>query len=371
MTGDLPALAGWLAGHGVTHVAMESTGVCRKPVFNVLEGGARVIPVNAEHIKQVPGRKTDVKGCRWIAQLPRHGLLKAGFVPPQPTREPRDRTRQRARLIRERSGVANRARKVPGGANIKLAGVATDALGASGRDMPGAPIAGEADPEKWAEPARGRLREKIPALRLALRGRVTGPHRFPPRVHLDPASHRGGLIGRPGARIEGAPAPGAAAQQRLQTIPGVSRRVAEAVPAEIGTDRGQFPSAGHLASWAGMCSGNQEGAGKRRSGRTTKGDRWLKRIPVQAARAASPTKGTYLAAQYRRLAKRRGGGRALVAVGHTPPVMACHVRKRGATYAEPGADFPERQQPERWTRPLVKRLEALGHEGTPEPSPAA
>jgi transposase len=368
MTANLLALADWLASHGVTHVALESTGVYWKPVFNILEGGVAVILVNAEHIKQVPGRKTDVKDCQWIAQLLQHGLLKASFVPPQPVRELRDLTRQRTQLIQERSAAANRVQKVLEDANIKLASVATDVLGVSGRDMLEALIAGETDPVKLAELARKRLREKIPALQLALQGRVTEHHRFLLRLHRDHITHLEELIGRLGARIEEAlaPSPFAEASERLQTIPGVSQRVAETVLAEIGTNMDQFPSAEHLASWAGLCAGNNESAGKRRSGRTTKGDRWLKRILVQAAWAASHTKGTYLAGQYRRLAKRRGCKRALVAVGHTLLVIMYHVLKRGTTYAELGPDFLNRLEPERLTRQLVKRLEALGHKVTLE-----
>jgi transposase len=371
MTADLLALSDWLAEHGVTHVAMESTGVYWKPVFNILEGRVEVILVNAEHIKKVPGRKTDVKDCQWIAQLLQHGLLKASFVPPQPIRELRDLTRQRTQLIQERTAAANRIQKVLEDANIKLAGVATDVLGVSGRDMLEALIAGETDPAKLADLARKRLREKIPALRLALQGRVTDHHRFLLRMHLDHITHLEELIGRLGGRIEEALAPFAEAAERLQTIPGVSQRVAETVLAEIGPRMEQFPSADHLASWAGMCPGNNESAGKRRSGRITKGNRWLKRILVQAAWATSHTKGTYLAAQYRRLAKRRGCKRALVAVGHTLLVIIYHVLKRGTTYQELGADFLERLEPARLTRQLVKRLEALGHKVTLEPRPAA
>jgi transposase len=371
VTADLLALSDWLAEHGVTHAAMESTGVYWKPVFNILEGRVAVILVNAEHIKKVPGRKTDVKDCQWIAQLLQHGLLKASFVPPEPIRELRDLTRQRTQLIQERSAAANRIQKVLEDANIKLASVATDVLGVSGRDMLEALIAGETDPARLAELARKRLREKIPALRLALAGRVTEHHRFLLRMHLDHVAHLEELIGRLGGRIEGALAPFAEAEQRLQTIPGVSQRVAETVLAEIGPKMEQFPSADHLASWAGMCPGNNESAGKRRSSRITKGNRWLKRTLVQAAWAVSHTKGTYLAAQYRRLSKRRGCKRALVAVGHTLLVIIYHVLKRGTTYAELGADFLERLEPARLTRQLVKRLEALGHKVTLEPRPAA
>jgi transposase len=371
MTRDLLALSDWLASHGVTHVAMESTGVYWKPVFNILGGRVEVILVNAEHIKQVPGRKTDVKDCQWIAQLLQHGLLKASFVPAEPIRELRDLTRQRTQLIQECSAAANRIQKVLEDANVKLASVATDVLGVSGRDMLEALIAGEEDAAKLADLARKRLREKIPQLQLALQGRVTDHHRFLLRMHLDHVTHLEELIARLSGRIEEKMAPFAEAEQRLETIPGVSQRVAETVVAEIGVDMKQFPSDGRLASWAGMCSGNHESAGKRRSGRITKGDRWLKRILVQAAWAASHTKGTYLAAQYRRLSRRRGRKRALVAVGHTLLVIVYHVLKRGTTYVELGADFLDRLEPERLTRQLVKRLESLGHKVTLEAVQAA
>ena len=371
MTRDLLALADWLASHGVTHVAMESTGVYWKPVFNILEGGVQVILVNAEHIKQVPGRKTDVKDSEWIAQLLQCGLLRGSFVPATPQRHLRELTRQRRQLIQTTAAVANRIQKVLEDANIKLASVATDVLGVSGWDMLEALIAGETDPAKLADLARKRLREKIPALQLALQGRVTDHHRFLLRMHLDHIRHLEELISRLSVRIEEALAPFAQAQEQLQTIPGISQRVAETVLAEIGPHMEQFPSAGHLASWAGMCSGNNQSAGKRRSGRIVKGNRWLKRILVQAAWAASHTKGTYLAAQYRRLAKRRGRKRALVAVGHTLLVIIYHLLKQGTTYAELGPDFLDRLEPERLTRQLVKRLEALGHKVTLEPGQAA
>src|SRR5437868_3812846 len=250
MTCDLLALSDWLAEQGVEQVAMESTGVYWKPVFNVLEGRFAVMLVNAQHIKQVPGRKTDVKDCAWIAQLLQHGLLRASFVPPPPIRELRDLTRQRSQLVAEKATAANRVQKVLEDANIKLASVATDVLGVSGRDMLEALIAGEDDAEKLADLARKRLREKIPALQLALQGRVTDHHRFLLRTHLDHVTHLDELIGRLGARIEEALTPFAEAAERLQTIPGVSQRVAETVLAEVGTNMDQFPTAGHLASWA-------------------------------------------------------------------------------------------------------------------------
>src|SRR5207248_8528432 len=239
MTADLLALADWLAHHQVTHVAMESTGVYWKPVFNLLEGSVHVLLVNAQHIKQVPGRKTDVKDCQWIAELLQHGLLKASFVPPPPLRELRDLTRQRAQLVGEKTAVANRIQKALEDANIKLASVATDVLGASGRDMLEALCAGETDPEKLADLARRRLREKIPQLRLALAGRVTDHHRFLLRMHLDHLGHLEELIGRLGIRVDEVLGPFAEAAARLTTIPGVSQRVAEVVVAEVGTERGQ------------------------------------------------------------------------------------------------------------------------------------
>jgi transposase len=370
MTASLLDLADWLAGLGVTHVAMESTGVYWKPVFHLLEGRCTVILVNARDIKQVPGRKTDVKDCQWIAQLLQHGLLKASFVPPEPIRELRDLTRQRTQLIGERASAANRIQKVLEDANIKLAGVASDVLGVSGRDMLEALIVGETDAEKLAELARKRLREKIPQLRLALQGRVTEHHRFLLRLHLDHITQMEELIGRLSRRIEEALAPFAPAVERLQTIPGISQRVAETVVAEVGPGAETFPTSNHLASWAGMCPGNDESAGKRRSGRTTKGNRWLKRILVQAAWAASHSKGTYLQAHYHRLAKRRGRKKALVALGHTLLVIIYHVLKRGTTYTELGGDFLDRLEPERLTRQLVKRLEKLGHKVSLEPVPA-
>jgi transposase len=361
MTRDLLALGDWLVSQGVSHAALESTGVYWKPVFNLLEDRVRVILVNAEHIKQVPGRKTDVKDCAWIAQLLHHGLLKASFVPPAPIRELRDLTRQRTQVIAERTGVANRVQKVLEDANIKLGCVATDVLGVSGRDMLEALVAGETDPQRLADRARKRLRAKIPQLEQALRGRVTEHHRFLLRLHLDHLDHLDQLDARLTERMEAILAPFGEALEQLTTIPGVSQRTAAIVVAEVGTDMSQFPSADHLASWAGLSPGNHESAGKRRSGRTTKGNRWLRQVLVQAAWAASHTKDTYLAAQYRRLAKRRGRKKALIAVAHTLLVICYNVLKKQTSYTELGPDYLDRQAPERLTQQLVKRLESLGH----------
>jgi transposase len=367
MTRDLLDMSDWLGQRGVSHVAMESTGVYWKPVFNLLEGRFQVILVNAQHIKKVPGRKTDVKDCQWIAELLQMGLLKASFVPPAPMRELRDLTRQRTQLIGETSAVANRIQKVLEDANIKLGSVATDVLGVSGRDMLEALCAGQTDPMVLADLARKRLREKMPALRLALHGRVTEHHRFLLRMHLDHLKHLEDLIGRLSERIEVALAPFTEVMERLKTIPGISQRVTEILLAEIGTNMDQFPTPAHLASWTGMCPGNNESAGKRRSGRAPKGNRWLRTALVQAAWAASHTKETYLAAQYRRLAKRRGRKRALIAVGHTLLGIVYHVLKKATTYVELGPAYLDRLEPERLTRQLIKRLESLGHKVTLQP----
>lgn len=368
MTCQLLALADWLTEAGVSHAAMESTGVYWKPVFHLLEGRCQVVLVNAQHIKQVPGRKTDVKDCAWIAQLLQHGLLRPSLVPPPPIRELRDLTRQRTQLIQEKATVANRIQKVLEDANIKLAAVASDVLGESGRDMLRALIRGENDSAKMADLARKRLRAKIPALRLALQGRVTEHHRFLLQVHLDHLEQLEVLIGRLGQRIEEALAPFAEAVERLMTIPGVSQRTAEVLVAESGADMNRFPSAGHLASWAGMCPGNNESAGKRRSGKTTKGSRWLRTALVQAAWAASHTKGTALATQYRRQAARRGAKRALVALGHTLLVIMYHILKDQVPYKELGPDYRDQRESEQRTRQLVRQLERLGHKVTLAPN---
>jgi transposase len=370
-TAELLALADGLATLGVTHVALESTGVSWKPVYHLLEGRFELLLVNAQHIKRVPGRKTDVKDAEWIAQLLPHGLLQPSFIPPPPIRELRDLTRQRTQLVRQRATAANRIQKVLEDANVKLAGVATDVLGVSGRAMIRALIAGQDDPAELAELARRRLRRKLPELRAALQGRVSEHHRFLLRhlmSHLDALE---GLITELNLRIAAVVPPFAEAVERLKTIPGIDQRTAEGLVAEVGTDMGRFPTAGHLASWAGLCPGNHESAGKHRSGRTTKGDRWLRRVLTQAAWAASHTKGTYLSAQYHRLAARRGKKRAVVALGHTLLVIAYHVLKDQATYKELGADSLDRLEPERLTRQLVRRLEKLGHKVTLEPKTEA
>jgi transposase len=334
MTAELIALADWLDAQGVSHVALESTGVYWKPVFHLLEGRFEVLLVNARHIKQVPGRKTDVKDAEWIAQLLQYGLLRPSFIPPPPIRELRDLTRHRAQLVRERATVVNRIQKVLEDANIKLASVATDVLGASGRAMLAALVAGGADPAALAALARGRLREKAPELTLALHGRVTAHHRFLLRTLLRQVDQLEGLIAEYAARIEEATAPFAEAAARLESIPGLGARAAEVIVAEIGTDMTNFPTAGHLASWAGLCPGNDESAGKRRTGKTTKGSQWLRTVLVQVAWSASHTKGTIFGETYRRWAKRLGKKKALVALGHKILVVIYKLLKDQTDYRE-------------------------------------
>jgi transposase len=334
MTTDLLALSDWLALQGVAVVAMESTGSYWKPVFNLLESRFEVVLVNAHHIKNVPGRKTDVKDSEWIAQLLQHGLLRSSFIPPRPTRELRDLTRQRTQLIRERTSVINRIQKILEDANIKLGSVASNALGVSGRLMIEAIIRGEYDPVKLADLARMRLRKKIPQLQQALHGSVTDHHRFLLRTQMNHLDHLERLILEYSQCIEEALDPFAETLARLVTIPGVDFRVAEVVVAEIGLDMNRFPTAGHLSSWAGLASGQHESAGKRQSGKTTPGNVWLKSALVQAAWAAFRAKGTHLSKKFRRIAGNRGKKRAAVAVAHTLLVIIYHLLKENTTYQE-------------------------------------
>jgi transposase len=334
MTAELLALSDWLATQDVSHVAMESTGVYWKPIFNLLEGSFEVILVNAHHLKQVPGRKTDVKDAEWIAQLLQYGLLSPSFIPPPKIRNLRDLTRQRTQLIRDCATVANRIQKVLEDANIKLSSVASDVLGVSGRAMIRALIDGQDDPDRLAELAKRRLRGKIPELKLALYGRVTDHHRFLLRALLDQIESLEGLIARYDAQIEEAMAPFAGAAERLRGIPGVGEQAAAVIVAELGPDMTPFPTAGHLSSWAGLCPGNDQTAGKRRSGKTTKGDQWLRTTLVQAAWAASRTKETIFSACYQRWAKRLGKKKALVAVAHKIIVVIYHLLKNRTDYRE-------------------------------------
>jgi transposase len=361
MTADILELATWVSEFGVTHVAMESTGVYWKPIWNLLEGKFELLLVNAAHIKNVPGRKTDMRDCEWIAQLLQHGLLRGSFVPDRRTRELRDLNRQRVALIGERNRVANRVQKVLEDANIKLASVASDTLGLSGRAMLEALIAGEQDPDRLAGLARGLLKRKTDALRMALDGKVNEHHRFCLKqllaqydftnrqiLELDEEIGR-----RSGSMVD--------AIGWLDMIPGVDVVAARALLAEIGTNMEQFPTSKHCASWAGLCPGNEESAGKRLNSRTRKGSPWLRRVLVQTAWAASHAKDTYLRSQFHRLAARRGKKRALVAVAHTILVIAWHLLKRCCRYQDLGGAYFERLYQETLQRSLVRRLERMGH----------
>ena len=370
-TSGLLVLGDWLCHCGVTHAAMESTGVYWKPVWHLLEGRVELMLVNAAHIKQVPGRKTDVKDCTWIAQLLQHGLLRASLVPPQPQQELRELTRQRSQLVGEQGRVTQRIQKVLEDANIKLSSVATDVLGVSGRLMLRSLIAGETDPTKLAELAQGKLQKKKSALEEALLGRVTAHHRFLLRLHLDHFEQLEDLVTQLSVRIEETLAPFAEVRGLLESIPGVGQRVAEVILAEVGATVTAFATSAHLASWAGLCPGNNESAGKSRSGRMRKGSVWLRTALIQAAWAASRTKNTYLASHFRRIAARRGRKRAAAAVAHTILVTVYHVLSRREAYRDLGADYLDQLDPTRVTRRLVERLERMGLKVTIEPQTAA
>jgi transposase len=369
-TRDLLQLTEWLQACGVTHVAMEATGVYWKPVWNVLDGHfTEVLLVNAQHSKAVPGRKTDQKDAEWIAELLQHGLLRGSFVPPQPTRELRDLTRYRVSLAQECNRIANRILKVLEDANLKLASVASDALGASGRAMLRAIIAGETNVDVLAELAKGLLRNKIPALRDALAGRVTDHHRFMLRELLDDLDHAERKMTTVEDEIDRRLRPFDNDVARLCTIPGVDRVTAWGLLSEIGFNMDQFPSAAHLASWAGMCPGNDESAGKRLSGKTRKGSAFLRRHLCQAGWAVSTKKNSYLSALFRRIARHRGTKRATMAVGHAILVIAFHLLKRQTTYVDLGPDYFDRRNADAVRRSLVKRLQNLGHTVTLAPAP--
>src|ERR1700732_4101256 len=366
-TRELLELGDWLRACGVTHVAMESTGVYWKPVWNLLEGQFEVLLVNAQHIKAVPGRKTDQKDSEWIADLLQHGLLRRSFVPPQPIRELRDLTRYRVSLVQEINRIANRIQKVLEDANIKLASVATDALGASGRAMLEAMLAGEEDAARLAEMSKGLLRNKIPELKLALEGRMTEHHRFLLRQLYDHLRFTESKRSEIEQEIDRRMLPFEDKVTRLCTIPGVDRVTAWGMLAEMGMNMNQFPSSGHLASWACLCPGSFESAGKRLSGKMRKGNVSLRRCLSQAAWAISMMKNNYLSALYRRIAARRGSKRAVMAVAHALLEIAYHMLKRKEDYRELGADHFDRTDVTRIRRSLVRRLERLGHKVTLEP----
>ena len=416
MTKEILALADWLAAADCTQVAMESTGVYWKPIFSLLEGQFEVILANAQHLKAVPGHKTDIKDAEWIADLLQHGLLRPSFIPPLTQRQLRDLTRYRSTLVAERARLVNRLHKLLEDTNLKLTAVVTDVTGVSARAMLGALLAGETDPATLALLARGRLRKKREQLEQALDGRLQGHHRFlltTQLAHLDfleeqiadcdheiahfmsstaepaepvpvasvDAQHGSGpeLSAPPALAISppaeaGAAAPEttagspsyARALQLLDTIPGVNQRLAEIILAEIGTDMRRFPSARHLASWAGMCPGNHQSAGKRLSGQTRKGDRWLRQALIEAAHGAMRTKETYLSAQGRRLCLRRGKRRAVVAVGHSILIIVYHVLKRQQVYQDLGSNYFDERDQAIVARQSIRRLEQLGYKVTLE-----
>jgi transposase len=371
MTDDLLRLLDWLTSQGCTHASIESTGVYWRPVFNILEGSLEVILVNARHVKAVPGRKTDVKDCEWLADLLRHGLLKASFIPPLEIRELRELTRYRNSIIKEQASISNRVQKIAESGNIKLSQVASDALGVSGRLMLRALAEGETDAEKMSELARTRLRNKKGELKRALEGRLTRAQRWVLAELLDRYEELEAAINKVNEQIrkeaEQGPDPFVEeAIKLLDTIPGVGEPVAQIIVSEMGVDMSRFATDKHLASWAGMCPGNNESAGKRKSGKTTKGSQYLRAALVQAAWAASRTKGTYLQAQYQRLVKRMGKNKALVAVGHSILVISYHVLLKRESYEELGGDYFDRQNVQAQRTRLIRKLESLGLKVTVE-----
>lgn len=370
MTKDLLNLSDWLTSQGCTHVAMESTGEYWRPVFNILEGNFEVMLVNARHIKAVPGRKTDIKDSQWIAELLQHGLLRPSFIPPVEQRDLRDLTRHRSNFIRERVNLVNRVQKVLEGANIKLASVASDVMGVSGRAMLAAIVEGNASPEIMADLAKGTMRKKHDLLIQALEGRVRPHQRFILAQLLCQIDSIDETIECFDQQIEEYCRPFEQAVDLVDTIPGIARRTAEIIVSEIGTDMSRFPSAEHLAAWAGLAPGNNQSGGKNLNSSTRKGNRVLRSILVQAAHALARTK-TYLAAQYRRIGGRRGKKRAAVAVAHSILTIAYHLISRQEPYKDLGADYFDKQRPESVKKRLIKRLEKLGYQVNLEPHPVA
>jgi transposase len=368
MTRDLLTLLDWLTAAGCTHVAMESTSAYWRPVYNVLEGHCVVWVANAFHIKAVPGRKTDVKDAEWIADLLRHGLLRPSFIPAPEQRHLRDLTRYRTHLVEERARLTNRLQVVLEDANVKLAAVVTDVRGVSARAILEALVAGETDPATLAELARGRLRAKRELLAQAVVGRFAGHHAFLISEQLSQLDYLDEALERVSAEIERRLQAEQAAIDLLDTVPGIGRRAAEILLAEIGADLSRFPSAKHLASWAGICPGNSESGGKRLSGKPRKGNRHLRQLLIETAHVAAKTRDTYLAAQYRRIAARRGKKRALVALAHTILVIVYHILTRREPYRELGVMYFDQRERQHVEHRLVRRLERLGYAVTLQPT---
>lgn len=399
-TPELLEMADWLGEWSVSHVVMESTGEYWKPVFNLLEGSFEVMLVNAQHVKHVPGRKTDVKDSEWLAELLSYGLLRASYIPAKPQRDLRDLTRYRVKLVQEHVRVVNRVQKVLENANIKLASVASDPLGVSGRQMLAALVAGETDARLMANLAKGRMRNKIPELEKALTGVVGDHHRFmlaQQLTHIDfldeqiaeieaeigrrveamsqkpPPTNQSGKASEPDEQKEDETELQLTwneAVALLDTIPGINKRSAQAILAETGIDMGQFPSAGHLARWAGVAPGNNQSGGKRYSGKTPPGNRALRTTLVQAAWAAQRTKGTYLSTVYRRLAGRRGKKRAIVAVAHSMLVSIYYMLSRRQPYQDLGDDYFYQRRKEATADYFMRQLQKLGFSVLVEPVPA-
>ena len=362
VTGELRRLGAWLLACGVSHVVMESTGVYWKPVYNLLEGtGLHLLVVNARHVKALPGRKTDMGDAAWLADLLRHGLVRPSHIPDRVQRELQELVRARSTLLRERGQVVQRIQKLLEGANLKLASVATDVVGVSGRAMLDALVLGTTDAEVLAALARGKLRPKREQLRAALDGEVGAHQRFLLDSYLRQLDFLDAEIVHLSEEIVTRMRPFEAQLAALDSIPGVGPRLAERLLAELGPDLRDFPSAAHLASWAGLCPGNQISAGKRQSGRTTKGNRWLRATVVEAAWAAAHTKHTYLGALFRRLASRRGAKRAIIAVAHSILVSAYHLLTEHTAYQDFGADYFDQRDRAAVVRRATQRLERLGY----------
>ena len=366
MTKDLLMLADWLAERKVTHVAMESTGVYWKPVFNVLEDDFELVVANAHHIKVVPGRKTDVKDAEWIADLLRHGLIRGSFIPDRAQRELRELLRYRRRVIQQRTQVVNRIQKVLEGGNVKLSSVASDVVGVSGRAMLEAMVAGEEDPKALAALAKGKLRDKRDALEEALRGLMGSHQRLMLQSQLRHLDFLDQEIARLDEEVSTRTSPFRDIVNRLDEIPGIGPRSAEQILGEIGTDMSRFPTAAHLASWARLCPGNNESAGKHKSGRSGKGNPWLGSTLIEAAQAAARTKDKYLAAQYHRIAPRRGRNRATKAVAHSIIVSIHHMLSNHTSYQELGANYFDNRDHLATVRRSVRRIERLGYTVTLE-----
>src|SRR6266404_3802715 len=360
MTVELLQLADWLRQHQITHVAMEATGVYWRPVWAILEGLFELILVNPHHVKAIPGRKTDARDCEWLADLLQHGLVRGSFVPTTEIQDLRDLTRYRVEMTQAKNRVANRIQKVLEQANIKLSSVASDTLGVSGQLMIEAIIAGEQDAEHIAQFAKGRLRTRIPELQAALAGRVRSHHRFMLKEHFSEWKALAERIERVEKEIDKSIAPFEHAVTLWQSVPGIDRLTACSLVAEIGTNMNQFPSAQHLASWAGVCPGNNESAGKRRSTTTRDGNRWLRRALCQASWAASHKKNCYLASQFKRIAARRGAKRALVAVAHSILIIVYKILQTAKPYQDLGSDYLKQIDKDYLQRSLVRRLQSLG-----------